>query len=68
MTVKETSNLLIQERIKELRENTDFVNALMESLIGYAIIAADFDGNIIAYNEGARQIYGYNPEEGGHYE
>lgn len=63
MTVKETSNLLIQERIEELRENTDFVDALLESLIGYAIIAADFDGNIIAYNEGARQIYGYAPEE-----
>jgi hypothetical protein len=43
MTVKETSKLLIQERIKELRENTDFVSALLESLIGYAIIAADFD-------------------------
>ena len=30
---------------------------------GYAVIAADFDGNIIAYNEGARQIYGYDPAE-----
>jgi PAS domain S-box-containing protein len=63
MTVKETGNLLIQERIKELRENTDFVSTLFESLVGYAIIAADFDGNIIAYNEGACQIYGYAPEE-----
>ena len=63
MTVKETSNLLVQERIRELRENTDFLSTLLDSLIGYAIIAADFDGNIIAYNEGARQIYGYAPEE-----
>jgi len=63
MTVKETSNLLIQERIKELRENTDFVSTLLESLVGYAIVAADFDGNIIAYNEGAHQIYGYAPKE-----
>ncbi len=63
MTVKETSNLLIQERINKLRENTDFVSTLLESLVGYAIIAADFDGNVIAYNEGARQIYGYAPEE-----
>ncbi|MCJ7748837.1 MAG: PAS domain S-box protein, partial [Desulfobacterales bacterium] len=54
---------LIQGRIKYLHENTDFVLALFESLIGYAIIAADFDGNIIAYNEGARQIYGYAPED-----
>jgi len=58
-----TSQLLIQDRIEELRENTDFVFTLFESLIGYAIIAADFDGNILAYNEGAHQIYGYAPEE-----
>jgi PAS domain S-box-containing protein len=57
------SQQLIQDRIKELRENTDFVNTLLESLIGYAIIAADFDGNVIAFNEGAHQIYGYSPEE-----
>lgn len=36
---------------------------LFESLPGYTIIATDLDGNIIAYNEGARQIYGYAPEE-----
>jgi PAS domain S-box-containing protein len=61
--MKETSQQLVQDRIKELRDNTDFVSTLLESLVGYAIIAADFDGNIIAYNEGARQIYGYAPEE-----
>jgi len=53
----------IQDRIQYLRENTDFISAVFDSLIGYAIIAADFDGNIIAYNEGAHQIYGYAPEE-----
>ncbi len=63
MTVKETSQQLMQDRIKDLRENTDFVSSLFESLVGYAIIAADFDGNIIAFNEGPRQIYGYAPEE-----
>ncbi len=58
-----TSQQLVQDRIKELRENTDFVSTLLESLVGYAIIAADFDGNVIAFNEGARQIYGYAPDE-----
>lgn len=57
------SEQLIQERIQDLRENTDFVSALFDHLVGYAIIAADFDGNVLAYNEGARLIYGYAPEE-----
>lgn len=58
-----STDSLIQDRIRYLRENTDFVSAVFDSLIGYAIVAADFDGNIIAYNEGAHQIYGYTPEE-----
>jgi len=58
-----TSQQLIQDRIEKLRENTDFVSTLFESLVGYAIIAADFDGNVITFNEGARQMYGYAPEE-----
>jgi len=61
--MRNTSQQLIQDRIEELRESTDFVSTLLESPIGYAIIAADFDGNVIAFNEGARQIYGYTPEE-----
>jgi len=61
--MRETSQQLVQDRIRELRENTDFVSTLLESLVGYAIIAADFDGNVIAFNEGARQIYGYAPDE-----
>jgi len=61
--MRNVSQQLIQDRIRDLRENTDFVSTLLESLIGYAIIAADFDGNIIAFNEGARQVYGYAPEE-----
>ena len=61
--MRDTNQQLVQDRVKELRENTDFVNSLLESLVGYAIIAADFDGNIIAFNEGAQQIYSYAPEE-----
>lgn len=54
---------LIQTRIKNLWEDTDFALTIFQSLVGYAIIAADFDGNIIAYNKGAQQAYGYSPEE-----
>jgi len=59
----DSTNNLVQDRIQYLRENTDFVSTVFNSLIGYAIIAADFDGNIIAYNKGAYQVYGYTPEE-----
>ena len=61
--MKDSCEELIQDRIKNLSDNTDFTSTLFESLIGYAIIAADFDGNILAYNEGASQIYGYDPED-----
>src|SRR4030043_1743611 len=59
----ESTDTLIQDRIQYLREHTDFISAVFDSLVGYAIIAADFDGNIIAYNQGAHYIYGYAPEE-----
>ena len=61
--MRDTGQQLIQDRIEYLREHTDFVATLFESLIGYAIIAADFDGNIIAFNKGASQIYGYAAQE-----
>src|ERR1700730_10749251 len=61
--MNENGTRLLQERIRDLWENTDFTSTLFGSLIGYAVMGADFDGNIVAYNEGARQIYGYAPEE-----
>ena len=58
-----TGEELLHDRIQNLWENTDFSSTLFEVLVGYAVIAADFDGNIIAFNEGARQIYGYASTE-----
>ena len=54
---------MVHDRIQYLRESTDFISSVFDSLVGYAIVAADFDGTIIAYNEGAHQIYGFTPEE-----
>lgn len=54
---------IVQEQVRNLYQNTDFLSAVFEKLVSHAIIAADFDGNIIAYNEGAKQTYGYAPEE-----
>lgn len=58
-----TRSKLIEERIRYLWENTDFSATIFQNLTGYAVIAADFDGNIMAYSEGARLIFGYEPEE-----
>jgi PAS domain S-box-containing protein len=54
---------MVYERIQYLRDQTDFISTVFDTLVGYGIIAADFDGNIIAYNEGAHQIFGYTPME-----
>ena len=58
-----TSEDLIGRRITELRENTDFLSTLLRSTVGYAIVVADFDGNIIAYSEGAHRVFGYAAED-----
>ncbi|MBI1912662.1 MAG: PAS domain S-box protein [Deltaproteobacteria bacterium] len=60
---KKNSEDLVQKRMLDLRENTDFFMTVFKGLLGYAIIAADFDGNVLAYNEGAKLLYGYERDE-----
>jgi PAS domain S-box-containing protein len=60
-----------QKRLKEelqwrnaaLLEASEFVNSIFQSSTEYSIIAEDLDGNILAWNEGARRIYGYTSAE-----
>ncbi|MDD5435519.1 MAG: PAS domain S-box protein [Nitrospira sp.] len=52
-----------EEKIQYLNEHTDFAKTIFDGLLGYAVIAADFDGTIIAFNAGASLIYGYTQEE-----
>lgn len=54
---------LPEKQIQNLRIETNYLGADFESLTGYAVVVADFDGNILAFNEGARLIFGYSPEE-----
>ena len=63
MVVKIASEPLLRKQIRELSKDTGFLSTLLENLMGHAIIATNLDGDIIAYNEGARKIYGYAPEE-----
>ncbi len=51
------------EQNSKLKEATGFLNNVLESSTAYSIIAEDLQGNILAWNEGARLNYGYTAEE-----
>lgn len=53
----------VWERIRNLQNNTDFFMTVFKGLVGYAVIAADFDGNVLTYNDGAEQVYGYGHDD-----
>src|SRR5690348_5483885 len=41
----------------------DFIGNVLESSTEYSVIGKDLDGKILLWNEGARRLYGYEPEE-----
>ncbi|MES2207818.1 MAG: PAS domain-containing protein [Pseudomonadota bacterium] len=41
----------------------EFITNILESSTEYSIIAKDLSGTILLWNEGARRLYGYEPEE-----
>jgi len=45
------------------QEAVDFIANILESSTEYSIIGKDLDGKILLWNEGARRLYGYEPEE-----
>ena len=44
-------------------EALEFIGNILESSTEYSIVAKDLEGTILLWNEGARRIYGYEPEE-----
>src|SRR5690349_25011635 len=44
-----------------LADQAAFLNSVLESSTEYSIVAKDLEGRILAWNEGARRIYGYEP-------
>ena len=45
------------------QEAVDFIANILESSTEYSVIGKDLDGKILLWNEGARRLYGYEPEE-----
>ncbi len=41
----------------------EFIGNVLASSTEYSIIGKDLDGKVLLWNEGARRIYGYEPEE-----
>jgi PAS domain S-box-containing protein len=53
----------VEERTAELQEATDSLNAVLDSSTEYAIIATDARWQVVMFNEGARRIFGYEPQD-----
>ncbi|HEV3333980.1 MAG TPA: PAS domain-containing protein [Bryobacteraceae bacterium] len=45
------------------QETVDFITNILESSTEYSVVAKDLEGKILLWNEGARRLYGYEPEE-----
>jgi PAS domain S-box-containing protein len=53
----------VKRQAAELQDTTTFLNSVLESATDYAITALDPEGRFLTWNEGARRLYGYTPEE-----
>ncbi|MDO8137113.1 MAG: PAS domain S-box protein [Candidatus Brocadiales bacterium] len=53
----------IKDKTTRLEETTNFLNSILLSSTEYSIMAMDLKGKVQAFNEGARRMYGYEPEE-----
>ncbi|HEX9668098.1 MAG TPA: PAS domain-containing protein, partial [Thermoanaerobaculia bacterium] len=45
------------------QEAVDFITNILQASTEYSIIGKGLDGTILLWNEGARRLYGYEPEE-----
>ncbi len=53
----------VEQQARQLGETTVFLNSILESSTGYAIMALDLQGRFLAWNAGARRMYGYSADE-----
>ena len=57
------SRLFDSTAIREAQEAMDFMGNVLEASTEYGIIGENLGGEILLWNEGARRMYGYEPEE-----
>ncbi|HLB12615.1 MAG TPA: PAS domain S-box protein [Dehalococcoidia bacterium] len=58
-----TKKLFSSTLIGNAEEVANFLSGLLESSTEYSIIGKDLEGKVLLWNEGARLIYGYEPDE-----
>ena len=58
-----TKKLIDSAIVGTAEQALDFICNILESSTEYSIIGKDLDGKILLWNEGARRLYGYKPEE-----
>jgi PAS domain S-box-containing protein len=49
--------------VSDPQEAVDFITNILESSTEYSVIGKDLEGKILLWNEGARRLYGYEPDE-----
>lgn len=58
-----STQLLDPSILADSGEATDFITNILQASTEYSIIGKSLDGDILLWNEGARRLYGYEPEE-----
>jgi PAS domain S-box-containing protein len=61
--VPEKARLFDSSIVGTAQEAVDFIANILESSTEYSVIAKDLTGKILLWNEGARRLYGYEPDE-----
>jgi PAS domain S-box-containing protein len=62
-TAHEKGKLFDSSIVSNAQEAVDFIANILESSTEYSIIGKDLEGKILLWNEGARRLYGYEPDE-----
>jgi PAS domain S-box-containing protein len=61
--LSERARLFDSSLVGSAQEAVDFITNILESSTEYSVIAKDLAGKILLWNEGARRLYGYQPDE-----
>jgi PAS domain S-box-containing protein len=63
VAVGEKARLFDSSLVGSAQQAVDFITNILESSTEYSVIAKDLAGKILLWNEGARRLYGYHPDE-----